>query len=299
MSTPGMPRTSLLVITLCFAASTARAQQLDHGAAHQQALEVAASLADRDNRDSQKTAGPRKPNFFRELANEEKAIWLSPAKIRKKDLSWLVPLAAGTGILITYDRDLSGEIREDGGVAKTSRIVSHLGDGYSSFGGAGAIYLIGKISHNQRASETGEIGLRALMHSAAVATALKVVTNRQRPNEAEGAGRFWASQSRLDSSFPSLHASTTWALATVIAEEYSDLPIVRWGAYGWASVVSVSRVTGKRHFTSDVLVGAVIGHLIGRFVARRDGAAGRAMPSVSGFHDLRSGSRLMKLSWTL
>lgn len=298
-----MPRAALTVLILVLAATAARGQESIFIRAARETESAPAAGRNSVKRDSlQTTSSAAKHNFFRDLAAEEKAIWLSPARIGTKDLSWLAPLAAGTAVLIINDRDISGGIREDGGVARTSRIVSHLGDAYSSIGAAGAFYLIGKISNNERARETGELGIRALIHSAAVATVIKVATDRQRPNEDNGAGHFWAARSRFDSSFISLHASTTWALATVIAEEYDDIPAVRWGAYGWAAIVSVSRVTGKRHFSSDVLVGAVFGHLIGRYVVRRNQRAG-VIPVISAFETpaIRGGRRSgrgLKMAWT-
>ena len=72
-----------------------------------------------------------------------------------------------------------------------------------------------------------------------------------------------------DTSFPSGHAITTWALATVIAEQYRDKLFVRYGAYGLATAVSLSRFTGRNHFRSDVIVGSAFGYLIGRYVVGR------------------------------
>jgi membrane-associated phospholipid phosphatase len=59
-----------------------------------------------------------------------------------------------------------------------------------------------------------------------------------------------------------------WALATVIAREYPNKPLVKYGMYGFATAVSLSRITSQRHYASDVLVGSSIGYLIGRFVTR-------------------------------
>jgi membrane-associated phospholipid phosphatase len=57
-----------------------------------------------------------------------------------------------------------------------------------------------------------------------------------------------------------------WSLATVVAEEYRDRPVVRFGAYGLATAVSLSRYTGHNHFLSDVLIGSAAGYGIGRYV---------------------------------
>jgi hypothetical protein len=69
------------------------------------------------------------------------------------------------------------------------------------------------------------------------------------------------------SSFPSGHATASWALARVIAAEYPGWP-TRLCAYGFATAISVSRITGRRHFPSDVVVGSTFGYLIGDYVVR-------------------------------
>ena len=45
-----------------------------------------------------------------------------------------------------------------------------------------------------------------------------------------------------------------------------DKPLVVFGSYGLASAISLSRVGGLKHFPSDVLIGATIGELIGRYM---------------------------------
>jgi membrane-associated phospholipid phosphatase len=42
--------------------------------------------------------------------------------------------------------------------------------------------------------------------------------------------------------------------------------LVKFGAYGLAATVSLSRFTGRKHFLSDVLVGSAMGYGIGRYV---------------------------------
>jgi hypothetical protein len=70
-------------------------------------------------------------------------------------------------------------------------------------------------------------------------------------------------------SFPSGHATSAWALATVVANEYHDHKAVQVAAYALASAVSVSRFTARAHFLSDTFVGSVIGYGIGRFVYKK------------------------------
>jgi membrane-associated phospholipid phosphatase len=54
-------------------------------------------------------------------------------------------------------------------------------------------------------------------------------------------------------------------MASVVAHEYPK-PWVRWLVYGTATTVSVTRVTGLKHYPSDVEVGGVFGYLIGQHI---------------------------------
>ena len=92
------------------------------------------------------------------------------------------------------------------------------------------------------------------MDTEVVVQVLKFVTNRQRPNLTNS------------QSFPSGHAASAFALASVMASEYHDKPLVVISSYGFATAVGLARVGGLNHFPSDVLAGAVIGELIGQYV---------------------------------
>jgi membrane-associated phospholipid phosphatase len=82
-------------------------------------------------------------------------------------------------------------------------------------------------------------------------------------------------------SFPSGHASTAFAAATVIALLH---PRLRWPALGLAAVVAASRVYLGVPFTSDVVVGALLGVSIGAatvWAVRHSAAFGRTLlPAV-------------------
>ena len=65
-------------------------------------------------------------------------------------------------------------------------------------------------------------------------------------------------------SFPSGHATTTFACAVAIAVL---VPKLRWPALGLALTVGVARVYLGVHYTLDVLAGAALGGVIGLAVA--------------------------------
>jgi membrane-associated phospholipid phosphatase len=129
----------------------------------------------------------------------------------------------------------------------------------------GGTFLIGKMTHNKHAQETGLLALHAIGHSQIVTAAVKQATNRRRPVVEDGRAGFW----KGGDSFPSGHATTTFAVATVFAYGYKHRPVVPIVSYTIASAVSLSRVGAQRHWVSDIVVGGSVGFLIGRYVYKR------------------------------
>ena len=71
------------------------------------------------------------------------------------------------------------------------------------------------------------------------------------------------------SSFPSGHAAGVFAVATVVASRYRHHKWVPWITYGFATAISLSRVTTRAHFPSDVFLGAALGYTITRYEVLR------------------------------
>jgi len=206
--------------------------------------------------------------FVRNILRDQRAIWTAPFRIERADAKWLAPLGISTVSLLATDRRSAGELVENGDNQTRLRIskeISRGGSFYTTSAIAGAFYLIGRSTKNARARETGLLSMEALIDSGIVVTALKTASQRPRPSVDDASGEFFDK----GSAFPSGHAADAWSVATVISEEYGKgRPLVRFGVYGLATAVSLSRYTGRNHFLSDVLVGSAIGFGIGRYVYR-------------------------------
>jgi membrane-associated phospholipid phosphatase len=207
--------------------------------------------------------------FFRNILRDQRAIWTSPFNLKRESMKWLAPLGLSTAALMATDRHTSGDLVENGDNLtrlRVSKDISRFGSLYATGGMAAAFYLTGRAKNDPRARETGLLGAEALIDSGILVEALKTVSQRQRPPTDHSSGEFFDG----GSSFPSGHAANAWSLATVVAQEYGQhRPLVRFGAYGLATVVSLSRYTGRNHFLSDVLVGSAMGYGIGRYVYRQ------------------------------
>ncbi len=210
--------------------------------------------------------------FFRNIVTDQVAMWTSPLRTRKSDTVWLLPIAGAAAIMRATDTRAARELGSSDSVLGISKNVSRIGSGYSTLGASAALYTIGKLTHNDRSRETGLLGAEAIINSALIVDALKLATNRQRPDHLKNRDQFLGRAT----SFPSGHAAMSWALAEILAQEYPR-PSVRFGAYGFAAAVSLSRFTDQKHYPSDIVVGGTIGFLVGRYVFKHH----------SKFHDVQ------------
>jgi hypothetical protein len=200
--------------------------------------------------------------FLQHMASDQKQFWMTLRTWSKDDAKTLVPFAAFTGVLIGSDSWISRQVPTGPNQLKLSRDISNYAV-YSLVGAGGGAFLLGHMTNDEHLSETGLLSGEAALNGTAVAYLLKGITQRPRPDADNGSGAFW----RGGTSFPSEHAAIAWSVASVIAHEYPG-PLTKLFAYGLASAVTVTRVTGKEHFASDALIGSVLGWYMGRQVYR-------------------------------
>ena len=197
--------------------------------------------------------------YLKNLFTDQKKIWTSPGRIRPSHLPWLIPFVATTGGLFATDSNVAKQLSASPSLISNSRNLANAGAVSLAAGGA-AFYLYGRFKDNDHARETGVLSSEAALNSLAVVEVLKLTTRRERPVD-NVRGRFLQG----GSAFPSEHAMLSWSIASVIGHEYPD-PLVKTLAYGIATGVSLSRITSRDHFPSDIFVGGAMGYLIGREV---------------------------------
>jgi hypothetical protein len=196
------------------------------------------------------------------LPGDQKAIWTSPFRLHLRDSVWLVPMLGTAGVLIGSDSHSMQRERSNATAISRSNNIANGGVA-GLIAVPGIMYAWGSWHGDSKERETGLLSGEALIDSAAVNEALKLVFARQRPTPTGGQGKFFTDIG--NASFPSTHSMLSWTAASVIAHEYPG-PLTQVLAYGAATAVSVSRVTGRQHFPSDVVVGGAFGWFIGRQV---------------------------------
>jgi membrane-associated phospholipid phosphatase len=129
---------------------------------------------------------------------------------------------------------------------------------YGLFGGLGAY---GYLTDDPGSIETAKIGVIAVTGTGIAAQVLKRLFGRERPSGASRAGGKWhgpALSTPFDS-FPSGHSTTAFTVATVLTDMNEDKPWIGYVVYPLAGAVAVSRITERKHWASDIIVGALLG----------------------------------------
>jgi membrane-associated phospholipid phosphatase len=190
---------------------------------------------------------------------DQREIYAAP--FHRQNLKWDALLLVTTGGLIAVDRHATGAISHNN--LTISQHISDVGL-YCTIATTGVLYLSGIVRKDDHARESGFLGFEAFGNTLALDAVTQLITGRERPLEGSGHGRFWVNNA-FNSSFPSQHSGLTWSMASVLAHEYPK-PWVQVLAYATAATVSVTRVTGLKHFPAEVAVGGVFGYFIGQHI---------------------------------
>jgi hypothetical protein len=135
-----------------------------------------------------------------------------------------------------------------------------------------AFYLIGLARHRPHSQNTGLLAAEAIADSQILSFAIKQAVGRLTPSQIPPDGSFrntWFKYKGSVSnggSFPSGHAASAFAVATVIAVRYRQHRWIPWVAYGAATFIALTRLPDQAHFPSDIFFGAAMGYSVSRFV---------------------------------
>lgn len=167
--------------------------------------------------------------------------------------SWLLTGSIVSLIASPVDKAINKRFHGGGFVDIAFDPGKIIGYGVTQFGVAFTIWEWGRVHDQPRVVHLGVDLLRAQVVAQGLTYGLKYVVRRERP---DGTGY----------SFPSGHATVTFASATVLQRHLGwkyALP-----TYTLATYVAVSRLHENRHYLSDVVFGSTIGIIAGRTVTR-------------------------------
>src|SRR2546428_8910781 len=160
------------------------------------------------------------------------------------------------------------------GSAAVDRSVTRIGDRRACSGAIDTADSVGKSlplaamfgaglaalsEQDRRLSNTGIAAVQAGATGLLANLGIKYAVGRARPVDERGSGDFEPFK-RSDASFPSNHATVTWAAVTPFAREY-DAP---W-LYGLAALTNAGRIASREPWLSDTVAGSLIGFALGDF----------------------------------
>lgn len=171
----------------------------------------------------------------------------------KRPSTWVI-LGIGAGaaaIAYPFDDDLNESLQDADALRNFFKPGKYLGYAWVQGGAAVGLYIAGRYfmepdagTHTNKVAHLGFDLLRANFLSQGLTYGIKVAARRDRPT-----GECC--------SFPSGHASLTFATASVLERHFGYRN--SWPMFVIAGYVSASRLTDNRHFLSDVLFGSALG----------------------------------------
>ena len=167
-------------------------------------------------------------------------------------------LLAGAALL---DRPVDRSVADGGGTRLewATRALNYGGRPVYALVALGGAYAGGRLADAPKLSSSAAHVATALLAAGVANGTLKYAVGRERPSRTSDPLRFRPfSPSNRWQSFPSGHAVVAFSLAASVSEE-ADRPWVTALTYTGASLVGWSRIYDDKHWTSDVVGGALVG----------------------------------------
>ena len=177
---------------------------------------------------------------------------------------------AAAALALPFEDELNAHLAGSDAAGRFFAPGKYIGAFPVQVGVAAGLYVVGRyiVPHAEGAPKTNKVShlgfdlMRALIVSQAFTQGIKYATQRDRPT-----GECC--------SFPSGHASATFATASVLERHLGYRSA--WPTLLIASYVATSRLHDNKHFLSDVLFGSALGMASGWTVVGRHGRSSFAM----------------------
>ena len=208
-------------------------------------------------------------NGLRIVGDDFLYLITSPLRPTLEGVAIAAGIGAGIGVVSVFDRD----VRDAAGNHRHDRL-GHVADGVAQLGNAPVLFglnvaavviadINARTGGDQRHLDNALVATEAQILALVLSEGIGYATARSTPRQSRDPFTFKIGRS----SFPSSHASQTFAVAAVLEDRYG--PGVGVVAYSLATAVGAARIIQERHWASDVDAGAALGWLIGHTLSLR------------------------------
>ena len=229
--------------------------------------------------DSTRNSGNK--SFFSKVGGDISYVATSPFHMSETEgIEFASLIALSAGLVYGVDGPIDEELAVEGyhDVLKPAETLADLGYAYDQIGpttvlaGATATLLIGGIIFKDRKLlETTRLVIESALITGVITWTSKGLFSRSRPYTNESTkdfNLFKFSSAHEHNSFPSGHSSNIFSLVTVITKQYPAWWL-KVPAYTLAVSVGLQRIDDRQHWTSDVVVGSVLGYWVGSRLVNR------------------------------
>jgi hypothetical protein len=206
---------------------------------------------------------------FTQFRDETFDFIKQPAKWEGNDWLRLGLIGAGTFLAMQADQPIRDAVMKDQSYSTSFplKFGKFWGGPYPTPIIAGVFGLHGLLADDKASRKIGFEIVQAALYSGGITTVLKVAFGRARPYTDKGSAEY-KPFTFFDDGFhalPSGHATWAFALSTVLSRN-AQSSVLKVLAYLPAAFTLVSRVYEDDHWSSDCLLGAVVGFVVATWV---------------------------------
>ena len=240
------------------------------------ALAAIAALTSIAQTASSQSVGKMLGDDFRNVGRDIVAVWGSPFDARGRDWALTAAAFGAFGVSMLADQSVSDwAVRNDS--STFFRAISPVRRGGKLFSGkyvvppVAAAYIIGIATRNQDVRDAVTGCMSSWGAQSAVRKVVYLLVGRARPDTMPDDPQHWsfAPGSNWEMhSFPAGHFANAMACATFWNKRFQLGPAGVL-VYGLAGAVGIGRFADRAHWTSDTVLGGILGYAVGNEIAHR------------------------------
>ena len=216
--------------------------------------------------------------FIKKGWDDTKTLFTAPAHWDGRDWATFGVVTASVAALFLVDEPVQEAFQDWNENAGTSgeRISANFLEPWGaeySLAVMGGLMGYGLLANNRKSQSTALLAGESFVLASLVLQIPKRLIGRARPNAADDP--FQLNGPFQGSALPSGHTTAVFAVASVIANQYSHTPTVPIIAYSIATAAGLSRIYDNRHWLSDIVGGAALGIAVGNLVSSKHNNARR------------------------
>lgn len=214
---------------------------------------------------------------FKHAGGDMIGIWLSPFRGSSKDYLIAAGAGAAFGLSMLADQSVADWAvdNEDAGVFKPLKELRRGGVAYTGkfvVPPVAVLYVAGIALKNQGMRDAVMGCAASWLSESTLRKGVYLAVARQRPDTSPDNPNKWAVPGEWKNwqlhSFPAGHFANVMACASFWNNRF-ELGLAEPLIYAVAGGVGFGRILDKGHWTSDTVIGGILGYAIGREVARR------------------------------